>query len=172
MDVMITVFQQLISPEQKQISALVAEMGGVGALRNNNKMLLLLEETANKVSSTPSAEGHRALRAKPTDAKPNADDIKNDIFEDPNAAAEKNRIVFSRKFEAQKNQILDELTHVVKREGDRVIQEVKGGPHERIIDPVSGVLPCLLLRMSITSCFIQSIHEIWREMVDTMRSIG
>jgi hypothetical protein len=159
MDVMIAIFQQLVSPEQKQISALVAEMGGVGALRNNKKMLLLLEETANKASSTPSAEGHhRALRAQPTEAKPNADDIKNDIFEDPNAAAEKNRVVFFRKFEAQKNQILDELTHVIKREGDRVIQEVKGGPHERIIDRVSGRSPCPLLTYDY-NCLFYSVDS-------------
>ena len=141
MDVMIAMFRQLVSPEQKQISELVAKMGGVSALRNNHKMLLFLEETASKVSNTPSAEGHRAPRAKPMDAKPNADDIKNDIFEDPNAAAEKNQTVFFRKFEAQKNQIVNELTLAVKREGDRVIQEVKGGPHDRIIDPVSGLPP-------------------------------
>ena len=141
MDVIITVFQQLVSPEEKQISALVAEMGGVSALQNDDKMLLLLDETTSKASSTPNAEARRAPRSKPTDAKPDADDIKNDIFEDPNAASEKNQVVFFRKFEAQKNQILDELTHVIEREGDRVIREVKAGPHERIIDRVSGFSP-------------------------------
>lgn len=141
MDVIITVFQQLVSPEEKRISALVAEMGGVSALQNDDKMLLLLDETTSKASSTPNAEARRAPRSKPTDAKPDADDIKNDIFEDPNAASEKNQVVFFRKFEAQKNQILDELTHVIERENDRVIREVKAGPHERIIDRVSGFSP-------------------------------
>ena len=144
MDVMFAMFQQLASPAQKEISALVDTMGGVGALRNNDKKLLLVEETASRVSGAPSAESHHASRpgAKPMDAKLNADDIKNDIFEDPNAAAEKNQIVFFRKFKAQQNQILDELSLVVKREGDRVIEEVRGGPHERIIDPVSDLSPC------------------------------
>jgi hypothetical protein len=151
MDVIITVFQQLVSPEEKQISALVAEMGGVSALQNDDKMLLLLDETTSKASSAPNAEARRAPRlgAKPTDAKPDADDIKNDIFEDPNAASEKNQVVFFRKFEAQKNQILDELTHVVEREGDRVIREVKAGPHERIIDRVSGFSPCLFTNVCL-----------------------
>ena len=76
-------------------------------------------------------------RAKPSDANPNADDLRKDIFEDPDAATEKNRIVFFRKFEVQKRQIIDELTLVVTRESDRVIQVVKGGPHERILDRVS-----------------------------------
>ena len=141
---MIGMFQQLVSPEQKQISALVDTMGGVSALRNNDKKLLHVEETASKVSGTPSAESRHAPRpgAKPADAKLNAEDIKNDVFEDPNAAAEKNQIVFFRKFKAQQNQILDELSLVVKREGDRVIEEVRGGPHERIIDPVSDFSSC------------------------------
>ena len=65
-----------------------------------------------------------------------ADDLKRDIFEDPNAAAEKNWTVFSRKFEAQKNQIIDELTLVVQRESDRVVRELKGSAHERIRDRV------------------------------------
>ena len=144
MDVMFAMFQQLASPAQKEISELVDTMGGVGALRNNDKKLLLVEETASRVSGAPSGESHHAPRpgAKPMDAKLNADDIKNDIFEDPNAAAEKNQIVFFRKFKAQQNQILDELSLVVKREGDRVIEEVRGGPHERIIDPVSDLSPC------------------------------
>lgn len=139
-DVIMTMFQQLVSPEQKELSALVATSGGVKALRNNNKinkMLLVLEETASRASSTPSAEGHRALRTKVNDA----DDLKIDIFEDPDAAVEKNRDVFFRKFGAQKNQIINELTLVIQREGDRTIQEVKDGPHERIRDRVSRPTP-------------------------------
>ncbi|KAH9994244.1 hypothetical protein BJV77DRAFT_995584 [Russula vinacea] len=125
MDVMVVVFQQLVSPEQKQISALVDEMGGVSALRNNDKMLLYLDETVSKASSTLGAEGRRAPRENSTDAKPSADNIVNEIFEDPDAAAEKNQIVFFHKFEAQKNQIIQELSLVVEREGDRIIRETR-----------------------------------------------
>ena len=125
MDVMMVVFQQLVSPEQKQISALVDEMGGVSALRNKDKMLLYLDETLSKASSTLGAEGRRAPRENSTDAKPSADNIVNEIFEDPDAAAEKNQIVFFHKFEAQKNQIIQELSLVVEREGDRIIRETR-----------------------------------------------
>jgi len=143
METLMATFQQLVSPEQQKLSEqLVAQMsrnGGVNlkALRNNDKILLALEEIASKSSSTPSAEGHRALRAKAGDV----DDLKNDIFEDPNAAIERNRDVFFRKFEVQKNQIIDELKFVVERESDRVIKEVKGGPHERIRDRVGHLTP-------------------------------
>jgi hypothetical protein len=138
MNVLISMFEQLVSPEQKSLSQLVAAKGGVKALRNNDKMLLSLEkETASKAASAPNSDGRRMPRAKPSDANPNADDLRKDIFEDPDAAADKNRIVFFRKFEVQKRQIINELTLVVTRESDRVIQVVKGGPHERILDRVS-----------------------------------
>jgi HD superfamily phosphodiesterase len=129
-------FEQLVSPEQKQLSATVAAKGGVKALRNNDKMLLELERKASEAPSASSAEGHRAPRSQPGDANQNADDLRTDIFEDPDAAVEKNQTVYFRKFEAQKRQIIDELTLVVKRESDRVIQEIKSGPHERILDRV------------------------------------
>ena len=135
MATLVAMFQQLVSPEQQKLSELVTQVttdGSVKALRNDDKLLFDLEETASKSSSTPSAEGHRALRAKVGDM----DDLKNDIFEDPGAAIENNRDVFFRKFEVQKNQIIEELKLVVEREGDRVIKEVKGGPHERIRDRV------------------------------------
>ena len=150
MDIMMVMFQKLVNPEQKELSALVTANGGAKALRNNDKALLLLEETASKASSTPGAEGHRSPHANTKDTK-HAEDLKNDIFEDPGAAVEKNLTVFFRKFEAQRGQIVDELTIVVKRESDRVIQEVKGGPHERLLDRVSGVTPySFTKRMPIT----------------------
>ena len=129
-------FEQLVSPEQKQLAATVAANGGVKALKNNDKMLLELERTSSKAIRASSADGSRALRAKLGDANPNADDLRKDIFEDPDAAVERNQTVFFRKFEAQQRQIIDELTLVIKRESDRVIQEIKGGPHERILDRV------------------------------------
>jgi hypothetical protein len=129
-------FEQLVSPEQKQLAATVAANGGVKALRNNDKMLLELEKTASKATKCRRSIGHFQVGRNLVMRNPNADDLRADIFEDPDAAVEKNQAVYFRKFEAQKRQIIDELTLVVKRESDRVIQEIKGGPHERIRDRV------------------------------------
>ena len=152
MEVMKSLFQQLVSPEQKQLSDLVDARGGLRALKGDDKTLLELEKTAGKASNTPKAEVGRARREQPKDTTLSADDLRKDILEDPNVAVEKNLIVFSRKFEAQKNQIVDELTLVVKRESDRIIQEVKGGPHERILDRVSGLSPYLSTKHTINTC--------------------
>jgi hypothetical protein len=145
-------FEQLVSPEQKQLSDLVNANGGVKVLRNNDKMLLDLEKTASKASSSQSVEGLRTRQAKSGDADLKVDNLREDILEDPNAAAERNWVVFSRKFEAQKNQIIDELTLVVQRESDRVVRELKGKAHERIRDRVG--LPCSMLCSDYNYCLL------------------
>jgi hypothetical protein len=160
---MIVTFDQLVSPEEKELSALVTTSGGVEALRNNDKVLLVLEEAASRGSRAPGAEGHRALGTKVGDT----DDLKTDIFEDLTAGVERNQGLFFRKFEAQKIQIIDELTLAVQRDSDRVIEEVNGGPHEQIRDRVSCFTPCPSTTcMPHYSPFLQSIHEIWKAMVD------
>jgi hypothetical protein len=147
MNVMKALFEQLISPEQKLLSDLVNANGGVKVLRNKDKMLLDLEKTAGEASTSPSVEGHRTRQAKPGDADLEVNNLREDILEDPNAAAERNRAVFSRKFEAQKNQIFDELLLVVQRESDRVVRELKGKAHERIRDRVG--FPLLSTSLSL-----------------------
>jgi hypothetical protein len=151
MKAMKILFEQLVSPEQTQLSDLVKAKGGVDALRNNDKILLDLEETASKTSGSPSVEGHRTCQTKSTNADLEVDSLRVDILEDPNAAAKENWVAFSRKFEAQKNQIIDELSLVVQRESDRVIRELKGKAHERIRDRVS---------FSVARCFGQLIAAV------------
>jgi hypothetical protein len=148
-------FEQLVSPGQKQLAVAVAANGGVKALRNNDKMLLALEKMACNGPSASSAEGHRAAYVKTGDTNQSAEDLRTEIFEDPDAAVEKNQSVFFRKFEAQKRQIIEELTLVVKRESDRVIQEIKGGPHERIRDRVRVFTLCKDVYSSIGVLFRQ-----------------
>ena len=138
-------FEQLVSPEQKLLSDLIKAKGGAKVLQNSDKMLVDLEETARNVLSSPGIEGHHTLQAKPGDADLGVDNLREDILEDPNTAAEKNWVVFSRKFEAQKNQIIYELSLVVQRESDRVVRELKGKAHERIRDQVSFSLLAALL---------------------------
>ena len=155
-------FEQLVSPEQKLLSDLVNAKGGAAVLRND-KVLLDLEKTAVKASispcieghRSPSVEGHRMHQAKSGDTGREVVNLREDILEDPITAAEKNWVVFSRKFEAQKNQIVDELTRVVRRETDRVVRELKGKAHERIRDRVGLSLFAALFNYS--DCLLFSI---------------
>jgi hypothetical protein len=147
MNFMKALFEELVSPEQKLLSDLVNAKGGVNVLRNDDKVLLDLENTASKALSYPNVEGNRTRQAKPGDADLEVANLREDILEDPNAAAERNWTVFSRKFEAQKNQIIDELKLVVQRESDRVVRELKGKAHERIRDRVGFPLLAALLSL-------------------------
>ncbi|KAH9953093.1 hypothetical protein BC827DRAFT_1273837 [Russula dissimulans] len=144
MNVIEAMFQNMVSPEQRWLSELVAVKGGVKALKEDDKVLRELEKVVGKETGAPITKLGRTRREPSKDTNLSVTSLRRDIFEDPNVAVEKNLAVFSRKFQAQKNQITDKLTLVVKRESDRVIQEVKGGPHERILD--------------------RAIHEIWTEM--------
>jgi hypothetical protein len=143
MDVMKAVFEQLASPEQKLLSNLINAKGGITVLRDNDKVLLDLEKTARKASSSPIVEGHLTNQANTANDDLEIVSLREDISEDPNAAVEKNWAIFSRKFEAQKNQIVDELLLIVQRESDRVIEELKGKAHEHIRDRVSTSIPLL-----------------------------
>ena len=143
-------FEQFISPEQKRLSELVAAKGGIKACKDDNRILLELEKATGKGPSAPKAEGSRARREQHKDTNLSGDDLRRDVLEDPDIAAGRNLTVFSRKFDAQKNQIVDSLTLAFKRESDRVVRELKGGAHERIVDKVGFF--CRHVKPIITTC--------------------
>ncbi|KAJ6588466.1 hypothetical protein B0H19DRAFT_1099542 [Mycena capillaripes] len=139
MDMMMKMFQQFVSPEQKEMARLVEQRGGQAVL-DNDKALKELNDWENKSGGSQGSTAHGGKMAKPADL----DDLKDDLHTDPDAAMEQNMAVFTRKFEVQKRQIIDELSRVVERQGDRIISAVTAGPHDKIVDP--------------------NVHAIWKEM--------
>lgn len=61
-----------------------------------------------------------------------------DLADEPVVAIQKNLVFFARKFVIQQRELVREMSEVVKYESERVIAELRGGPHERIIDLVSS----------------------------------
>ncbi|KAF7297297.1 hypothetical protein MIND_00962900 [Mycena indigotica] len=142
MDMMLQMFQQMIAPEQKEMLRMVEQKGGVQACQDNDK---ILKELCDLEAKSSSAINGATTTSKAGSKTGNAvEELKDDLMVDPDAAMEKNSTVFSRKFEVQKRQIVDELTKVVEREGDRVISAITAGPHDKLIDP--------------------DLHKIWKEM--------
>ncbi|KAF7361998.1 hypothetical protein MVEN_00545000 [Mycena venus] len=141
MDMMMKMFASFVAPEQKEMMRLVEQKGGLQACQENDKILKELSDLEAKSSTALGGAPQSAKSAQKTSA---LEDLKDDLMVDPEAAIEKNLTVFSRKFEVQKRQIVDELTKVVEREGDRVISAITSGPHDKIIDP--------------------DVHKIWKEM--------
>ncbi|KAJ6560408.1 hypothetical protein B0H19DRAFT_1147563 [Mycena capillaripes] len=146
MDMMMKMFQQFVSPEQREMARLVEQKGGLQACQENDKILKELNDLESKSTPAQAQLGPQSAKSAASTAGKTSglEDLKDELMTDPDAAMEKNLTVFSRKFEVQKRQIIDELTKVVERQGDRVISAITAGPHDKIVDP--------------------DIHKVWKEM--------
>ncbi|KAJ7437086.1 hypothetical protein B0H11DRAFT_2206778 [Mycena galericulata] len=146
MDMMLKMFAQFVTPEQREMGRLVEQKGGLEAVQGNDKDLKELYELENKSSGGgPPATLQSTKGSVSSGGKSSAlDDLREELKLDPDAAMAKNATTFSRKLEAQTRQIIDELTKVVERQGDRVISAITAGPHDKIIDP--------------------DVHKIWKDM--------
>ncbi|KAJ6591119.1 hypothetical protein DFH09DRAFT_1138663 [Mycena vulgaris] len=140
MDMMMKMFQGFVSPEQKEMARLVEQRGGQACLEDD-KALKELNEFENKLGGS---QGNNSAHGSRTTKASDLEDLKEDLHLEVETALEQNMAVFTRKFDIQKRQIVDELSRVIEREGDRVISAVTAGPHDRIIDP--------------------NVHMIWKEM--------
>lgn len=115
---------------------LVEQKGGLQAVQENDKVLKELNDFENKSTGGPQGNLQGVKGSASTGSKTSGlDDLREELNRDPDAAMEKNATIFSRKLEVQTRQIIDELSKVVERQGDRVISAITAGPHDRIIDP-------------------------------------
>ncbi|KAI0752480.1 hypothetical protein C8Q80DRAFT_1146274 [Daedaleopsis nitida] len=145
-DLVLEFFANIVSPEQQELAALVAKKGGATAVMGSNEALseLLKFKPALSTSAGKHTDRGAAEHNKHQDAVDELAIVKEELFDTPELTIRKNLEVFERKFKMQQRELAEEMRRMVHHEGDRVIQAVTGGPHERIIDP--------------------DIHEIWREM--------
>ncbi|KAJ7057168.1 hypothetical protein C8F01DRAFT_1257088 [Mycena amicta] len=112
-DIVIKMFAQMVSPEQKEMSRLIDQKGGAACLDNDEtvKELIGIE---NEKYSTRGAGGAWGAKAG------NLANLKKDLETTPDEAMEENAEKFSGMFVVQQRQI---------------IVEILGGPHDRIKDP-------------------------------------
>jgi len=130
MDIMLQLFQEFVTPEQKKLAVMVEKMGGDAALENEQSMRELADAELAFVAPTGSNSRHGGGR--PFDVV----ELQHEIKGNPDEAIEKNAEFFNRKFDIQRRQIVEDIERMVNREGDRIISVVTAGPHDRIVDPV------------------------------------
>ncbi|KAF8178111.1 hypothetical protein K438DRAFT_1938825 [Mycena galopus ATCC 62051] len=135
MDMMLKLFQQFVSPEQKEMARLVEQRGGQAVL-DNDKALEELSDLENK--------SRGSQRTSAASGSKNIEGLKDDLHTDPDTAMEQNMTKFAQKLEVQMRQITDEMNRIAERQGDRIISAVTGGPHEKILDP--------------------NVHNVWKDM--------
>ncbi len=160
MDVMLAYFQTCMSPEFKEMVTRINDRGGIQAVMVNERLLKELVEARGSSEGAVEVRGAHGHRR---DVAFDMEELRTELKEDVEMAMEKNSHTFSRKFEMQRKQIVDELTKAIHREGDRIIDAVTAGPHDRIIDPVS--LLSHFICQAIHSRYPQDLHAIWKEMV-------
>ncbi|GJE98690.1 hypothetical protein PsYK624_149250 [Phanerochaete sordida] len=71
-------------------------------------------------------------------------DVKDGLQEELDTALQNNMVIFQRKFALQRSRLQEDLSAVIHEGSDRVIQELRAGPHEAIHD--------------------EEVRELWREM--------
>lgn len=132
MDMMMQYFQTAVPPEQKEMVARVKDKGGAQAIIENDRALRELVDLYRGTDGAVEVNGARVRREVGVDIE----ELRLELREDVEVAVERNTETFTRKFDMQRRLVVDELSRVVHREGDRIIDAITGGPHDRIIDPV------------------------------------
>jgi hypothetical protein len=62
--------------------------------------------------------------------------LKSELSEDVDLVLIRNMVGFLRRLDLQQRHLVPELTAVVKRQTDTLIEKFDAGPHDRIVDPV------------------------------------
>lgn len=138
-DVVIEFFAKAVAPEQLELAALVQKRGGPTAVMADNAALRELLKFRPATTAVDQAKhGSGAERSSHADGDELAV-VKQELFDSPELAIKKNLELFERKFKMQQRELAEEMRRMVHHEGDRVIEAITSGPHDRIIDPVSPI---------------------------------
>lgn len=123
MNLVIGFFRTLVTPEQQELGALIARKGGPRAVMRNNDTLkeLIQFKSGTRAHSGKPVDSEKAER-KGFGADDELDDVKEELFEIPEVAIQKNFEVYTRKFLVQQRELAEEVKTVVRHEGDRVIE--------------------------------------------------
>ena len=137
-DMVLDFFSKAISPEQLELAALVQKKGGPTVVMADNTVLKELMKFRPAVAAGQTKPGS-GRDVGEHNSHSEGDDlavVKQELFDSPELAIKKNLEVFERKFKMQQRELAEEMRRMVHHEGDRVIEAITSGPHDRIIDPV------------------------------------
>lgn len=126
------VFSKLRSSEEREISVFVASKGGPDNVLNSDSLLLDLMKRSEFRGTRGAASGSEKLML---------EEVRRDLAKDLEVILAENSGIFYQKFEAQQRQI-EQVHDAVLKEGDRVINTIISGPHDRIVNKVRSFLAC------------------------------
>ena len=152
MELLLSVFTRLVSPEQHEMLSLINKHGGADEVRENDEALKLLlvksshlvEQGEDSLPPTESVVAGAPAKANKANKPMDLKTLRSELSEDLKDVLTKNLELFDRKFEIQRRQISEDQEKIIRREGDRIINAFTTGPHDRIPDP--------------------DVHDLWKEM--------
>ena len=131
-DIMQQLFKEFINSQERELAMKVKGMGGeAAALQNEQAMRELVNRESELTAGDEPAFATHSVQKRSF----NFVELQQEIDGDPDKAIEQHAESFNLKFGLQKR-IVEELSRVVRRDGDRVIDALTAGPHDRIVDPV------------------------------------
>ena len=134
MDRVLRYLDACTSPEERELARQVNLRGGPQAVMQDENLLREVFESR----SGPSSSGGAAR------AKGIVDEFKAlqvDLQTDVQTSIHQNLDQFQAKFLIQQRELEEQMRRTMHREGDRIIDAVNAGPHDKIVDPVGHSLP-------------------------------
>lgn len=123
------IFENFQTAEEKAIASYVAKQGGPQKVLDDETLLSKLLETRRSQGDT--SKETSAVKS----TRDEAQQVQQEVRKDLQKFLEENHKAFERRFDLQKEQI-EEIHNAVVKVGDRIIDTMKSGPHERIINKV------------------------------------
>ena len=156
MDALLAYFHTVSSSESQDIVARIKDKAGVETVLENERLLReLVDGNGGFSGDAVEVRGRRGVTF-------DVEELKSELREDIESTTEKNAQTFSRKFEMQRNQIMDQLSTVACSERGRFVDAVTSGLHDRIVDPVRQFY--IAHDVSLMR-FVQDLRAVWKEMV-------
>lgn len=128
---MALLLQLLRSPEERELKRFIDSKGGPKQFLKNDDLMQELLKRSGEPEGKPSLKG-----SSPRGQTDLIQEIKREVSKTMADMISEHYVQFRVKFEAQQEQLRQQMDASVRREGDRIITAITGGPHERIIDPV------------------------------------
>ena len=132
-------FARLRSPREKDLLAVINAKGGIETCLNDEgvlKELALFDRDEDTPGNLPLTTGARLSASESAVIDKAWAKLKPQLKQAVDTSLRKNMVVFERKLDVRKKQLLAEMETIVHREGDRILSAISSGPHDRIIDSV------------------------------------
>ena len=128
------IFERLRTGEEQEISTFVTSKGGAEKVLKSDALMGELMKTQQLRDDHPKYGPVNDDRSATTVL-----DVRRDATRDLDIVLAENRRTFEQKFEAQQIQ-MDKIRDTVVKEGDRIINTIISGPHDRIVNKVSYLI--------------------------------